>query len=435
MQKKIIALAVAGLVSGAAFAQSNVTIYGNLDIGYVQADVDAGNLTTTAAGITTRTRSNSNLHTTGMQDGALSSNYIGFRGSEDLGNGLKANFQLELGLAEADNLGGDTGPDTAGNMSIRKENLGLSGGFGTFTIGRQTILIDDAWAVGTATLKNNAWGDMYTSAVGGGSRGVSLVGTFHDWRANELMTYVSPNFSGFTAAVQYGSGKFDTDARTTTSFVVPVTFGDSNTEHTNWGLRADYANGPFAAVAAYNSEDNKASTLTGTDAVNAAVYGGGHSSKDSWLIGANYNFGIVKIFGQYFDGERNADAASAAVPFGGLINKSDADISGWELGLHIPVNAQITLAGSYFNTDSDTKVYTAANAVSGVAQHGNGDGSGYQLAALYSMSKRTTAYAMYGHEDADWSAHNYNTGTGAYISSQKASADVDVFGIGLKHTF
>ena len=434
MQKKIIALAVAGLMSGAAFAQSNVTIYGVLDIGYAQAGLDQNNSTTTAAGISTATRSNTDLRSTGVQDGPLQSNRIGLRGTEDLGNGLKALYNVEMGLTEADYFGADSGPDTANAFTFRKQNIGLQGGFGTFTIGRQGVLIDEAWGVGSAGMQNNAYGDMYSSS-NGASRGLSLVGTFNDFRANELITYVSPTFSGFTLAAQFGTGKTDTNAHTSTTLVVPVTYGDAEADHTNWGLRANYANGPFAAVIAYNSEDNKASTLGGTSALNSAVHGGTETKKNAWIIGANYDFGIVKVFGQYFDGSRNGDLASGVVPYAGLVCKADADLTGWELGLHIPVTAQITLAGSYFNTDSSTSAYTAATAVSGTAQRGNGDGSGYQLAALYSMSKRTTAYAMYGHESADWNAHNYNTATGLLISNQKSSADVGIFAVGLRHTF
>jgi len=68
MQKKIIALAVAGLVSGAAFAQSNVTIYGNLDIGYFQGSLD----TSVRAAVTgVKTKTNTDLRSTGFQDGPL----------------------------------------------------------------------------------------------------------------------------------------------------------------------------------------------------------------------------------------------------------------------------------------------------------------------------------------------------------------------------
>ena len=78
MQKKIIALAVAGLVSGVAFAQSNVTIYGVADANYYYASGD-------------------NLSRTGVDSGGLNGSRIGFKGEEALGNGLKAIFTMEYG--------------------------------------------------------------------------------------------------------------------------------------------------------------------------------------------------------------------------------------------------------------------------------------------------------------------------------------------------
>jgi predicted porin len=410
MQKKIIALAVAGLVSGAAFAQSNVTIYGNLDIGYLQGDQNTKNV---AGAVVTKT--NIDQRSTGFQGGALSTNHIGFRGTEDLGNGLKATFNVEMGMTEADILGADSGTDTAGAYTFRKQNLGLSGGFGTVTIGRQNVLIDEAWAVGSAGMKNNAVGDLYSSASGGVGINANA-GQFHDARANEVITYVSPNFSGFTAAVQFGTGKTDTDVNT-------IATGDTKADHTNWGLRADYANGPLALVAAYNSEKNDATSFSDVAIPLQVVVAGSETDKDSWLLGANYNFGIVKVFGQYFDGSRNVDSwaigATRANPA-----RTDMDISGWELGVHVPVTAQITLAGSYFDTSTNWR--TVAAGVGGALTKGDIDGNGYQLAALYSMSKRTTAYAMYGYEKSDMDQN---------ASVNKNDIDGYNFAVGLKHAF
>jgi predicted porin len=426
-------------VSGAAFAQSNVTIYGNLDIGYVQGTYD--NNTRTAGGVVTKT--SADIRSTGVQDGPLSTNHIGFRGSEDLGNGLKASFQLEYGLAESEYFGADTGGDTGNglstagrpnsNMAMRKQNIGLSGGFGSVTIGRQGVLIDEAWGVGSAGMKNNAYGDMYSSAVGGSGNilntlpyfggNTQTTGGFHDTRANELITYVSPNFSGFTAAVQYGKGETD----------VSVTGGTgSNAEHTNWGLRADYANGPLALVAAYNSEKNDNTTVAAVGTVSACAWAVGatgavttngctKTDKNSWLLGANYNFGIVKVFGQYFDGSRSADTYNGTL----LQNaKSNSDMNGWELGVHVPVTAQITLAATYFDTSTNWKTATAA-AVPVVAK-GDVDGKGYQFAALYGFSKRTTAYAMYGWEQADQDTN---------ASLARSNNEIWNVAAGLKHTF
>lgn len=83
MQKKIIALAAAGLVSGAAFAQSNVTVYGIADMSYVNySDASAAGFSSTGQ----------------VQSGQWKGSDFGLKGSEDLGNGLSAIFQQEFGM-------------------------------------------------------------------------------------------------------------------------------------------------------------------------------------------------------------------------------------------------------------------------------------------------------------------------------------------------
>ena len=120
MQKKIIALAVAGLVSGVAFAQTNVTIYGVADVGYTYSQSDRGN------GLS------GDYKFSGLRDGTdngQNGSRIGFKGEEALGNGLKAIFVTELRISQ-----------TEGTQSgvARRTFVGLSSSkFGTFTAGRQ----------------------------------------------------------------------------------------------------------------------------------------------------------------------------------------------------------------------------------------------------------------------------------------------------------
>ena len=115
MQKKLIALAVAGLASTAAFAQSNVTVYGVMDATY---DYVGASQSTAATKVKNDSRVSAN------------SSYLGFKGAEDLGNGLKAVFQIEGNLFN-DNAGGWDG-------SARDTYVGLTGGFGTVVAGTLT---------------------------------------------------------------------------------------------------------------------------------------------------------------------------------------------------------------------------------------------------------------------------------------------------------
>ena len=119
MQKKLIALAVAGLVSGGAFAQSTVTLYGSFDAGVR----NVGNVN--AAGDDVWTMGSS---------GTYNSNRWGLRGSEDIGGGLKARFNLEGGF----NSG--TGAAT-GVLFDRTAWVGLEGSMGSLDFGRQYTVI------------------------------------------------------------------------------------------------------------------------------------------------------------------------------------------------------------------------------------------------------------------------------------------------------
>jgi predicted porin len=176
MQKKLIALAVAGLLAAPAFAQSNVTLYGTLDYGY-----------TSIGSSSTRHTAGGNTHglktRTALDSGVSKFNRIGFRGTEDLGNGLKAVFVLENGLS------GDNQDVGMFNSINRQSYAGLAGNFGTVAFGRQY------------TPQH-----LYSAAVdpfgknGLGALGNSLI---QDVRLNNLGAYISPNWGGFSFVAGY----------------------------------------------------------------------------------------------------------------------------------------------------------------------------------------------------------------------------------------
>ncbi|HNO58064.1 MAG TPA: porin, partial [Accumulibacter sp.] len=139
MQKKLIALAVAGLASGAAFAQTNVTMYGVADAGYVysRGSVANGAVAGTAKPVFS-----------GIQSGLLAGSRIGFKGEEALGNGLKAVFLLEYAL----NIDQNSGIGTSSGLSARQQYVGLAGNWGQLSLGRQYAPGYDATARNDAFL-------------------------------------------------------------------------------------------------------------------------------------------------------------------------------------------------------------------------------------------------------------------------------------------
>lgn len=165
MQKKIIALAVAGLASTAAFAQTNVTVYGIVDLSQAYVAVSGSD---SAQASVLRQDSNSS--------------YIGFKGVEDLGNGLKAVFQLESGV----------NPDaTGGTWANRDSYVGLAGGFGTVVLGNLTHPLRTMGA--NVELMPGAAGLGTTASVTGSILGLK---SGADERAQNAVAYVSPTFFG-----------------------------------------------------------------------------------------------------------------------------------------------------------------------------------------------------------------------------------------------
>ncbi|GHU30279.1 porin [Betaproteobacteria bacterium] len=252
-QKKIIALAVAGLVSGAAFAQTNVTIYGVADIGYNYA------------------KRGDNKYS-GLQDGGdvgLQGSRIGFRGEEALGNGLKAIFTVEFGL----NLG--AGEGTANWSNTRQSYVGLAGNFGSVKFGRQYAPSGE-WLGATSSnsitsvnFSNYFIGNFATLNTGNGSR----------W--NNSIGYESPNFSGFTFRGIYSFHPNDAS-----NVRDSYGYGDATTDGSRYALAARYANGPVYLTAIYQA-------ILTDDAIP------NDDGNKAWAVGGSYDFKVVKVFANY----------------------------------------------------------------------------------------------------------------------------------------
>src|ERR1700760_910310 len=233
MKKSLLALAVLTAVSGAAFAQSSVTLYGKVDLGLV---LDAGG----AAGKSVR-----------LDSGVTGGSRIGFKGVEDLGGGMKAAFQLETGYC-ADSAQGSPNFCTGSNQFMGRQAHGdLTGAFGALSAGRQYSLgfhnlsTIDPFGTGFAGQVNNI---VDPSGI----------------RLNNSVTYSTPNIGGVTASAE-------------------VAFGEQTG---NWqanretGAGLTYASGPAYAG------------FTFYDVSNAA---GNGAARKNYLLGGTYDFGVVKV--------------------------------------------------------------------------------------------------------------------------------------------
>lgn len=258
MQKKIIALAVAGLMSGAAFAQSNVTVYGVADAYWAHGSGNGNDVNV-------------------VNSGGLAGSRLGFKGVEDLGGGLKAVFTLEYALAIDANAG-------VGTAAARQQYVGLSGGFGTVVAGR---LQTPGYNFG---VKYDAHAASLFSPVGQLSDGAnaSISGRDALARQDNSLAYVSPSFGGLTvvAAYTYGTGGEAVDA------------GVAGVEPQNiWALSADYDAGPLSIGFTHHNV-NDFGNASGVDQTENA-------------LGVKYNFGMATLAASYQTQDVDTPAGTA----------------------------------------------------------------------------------------------------------------------------
>lgn len=222
MKKSLIALAVLA-ASGAAMAQSSVTLFGIVDTNFSYID-----------GIGNDNESKYGLGTSGNATSRL-----GFRGVEDLGGGLKASFNFEQGI------NGESGATDAATFQ-RAANMALSGGFGRFQMGRTlnpSFFGVAAWEL-TGTANYSAVGNQF-GYTGQGPR------------TNSLFQYTTPNLGGFSGTLGYimkpdngGNAKYDLNAIYRQGpLVAALSYNKTNTMKGNMALGASYDFG-MAKVAA-----------------------------------------------------------------------------------------------------------------------------------------------------------------------------------------
>jgi predicted porin len=285
MQKKLIAMAVAGLVSGAAFAQSNVTIYGVMDATYDNVSATGA---TQGSGYNYESRGRTTFN----------SSYIGFKGSESIGNGLTAVFQIETGVGEdaTGSFGSLTGTSSTSVLSgstygwaNRDTMVALAGGFGTVAFGNITgptrllgcVMDPNAGATGIGA--NTA----LLGKMGGGSG----AGVF-DQRIANAIAYISPTFSGFYGVIGY----LPNENRSTN-----VT---ADTNISAWTLGGVYGNGPILAGLTWTKAKDdgeagisyaNATTNALTDALLGTVVTPQLSDTSDLRAAFKYDFGVATV--------------------------------------------------------------------------------------------------------------------------------------------
>lgn len=359
MQKKLIALAVAGLVSAPAFAQSNVTIYGLVDVGATYRSDNANS----AIG-----------SKTSIDSGQANGNRLGFRGTEDLGNGLKAGFVLEQGFYV------DQGTGRGDGAFSRQAFVTLGGSFGTVALGRQY------------TFQDNMKGAF--DPFGNGT--VGQIGNTYaaDARYNNMLAYVSPSFSGLTVKLGYSNAAGNNQSGGTTTPSVGSGAGSTNEALGNVGdvraymINPIYNNGPLAVGLSYMQKE-------ANDVPNSA-------ETKAWDLGVSYDFGVVKV----------------SAMLGNTDTDNGQDRDQYMIGLTAPVGKAGAVLASY-NYAEDKSVAGDPNARQ------------WALGYTHSLSKRTGLYAVY----ADISNKDGGLGAAVGDASNGGEGYQEGFQLGLRHSF
>lgn len=275
MKKSLIALAVLA-ASGAALAQSSVTLYGRIDLSVGSEEkINADGVTKMFNG----------------GDGGLTTSRWGLRGSEDLGGGLKASFKLE------NRFNADEG--TSQDPFFKGEStVSLSGGFGEVKFGRSTTVYDDVIALSSSSA-------VFDSAFTPATNGVYKSGGDYSSRFDNKITYLLPAMGGFYAGLDYA---FDEDA------------GKSADK---MALKIGYKAGPLNVALGYQDEKTVAdyTALSASYDFGVASVSGGYVQRSGttatgddseYTIGVNVPFGAFAFSAAYAAGETEISGATTA---------------------------------------------------------------------------------------------------------------------------
>jgi predicted porin len=367
MKKTLVALAA--LASVSAFAQSSVTLYGTID-----------------ASVQNITRIDGAKNGTAYVDGAVSSSVWGLKGSEDLGGGMKANFQ-----AEGDFMSNNGGTHNTG-LFRRGLNAGVAGSAGELTLGIKTNPII-ATAGGMVPVGGNSVTTNLATALG-----------YADFYTKNAVTYTSPSLAGLVVQAQHGLSNNSSNAES---------YGSVN------AISGVYTNGPLTlrAAAQNRRESDNATSSANAGAIAAQTFVTTATSynKKSQLVGATYAVNSALTV------SANRVGSKAATAFGGAYG---AQKNATVLGLGYVVNPALTLGLNAIHAE---------------------DSNLTNVQARYALSKRTTTYAQLTQARNDANGRvNFapvatNTGANPAVDVQGLAGTTgknqSAVGVGIIHTF
>jgi len=407
MQKKLIAVAIAGLASTAAFAQSNVTVYGVADGTFDVIRASSSKAGASAVG---------DANTGNFTRVSSNSSYLGFKGAEALGNGLTAVFQFEGGVRTD---GGSTGFNFD-----RDTFVGVGSGFGTVVLGQLT---------GPTRALGNAL-DVNVGATGIGDN-QALLGKLGNYLVATTANDGTPTLGAACGKSGTCASLFDTRWKNTIAYVSPSFYGASFTgayvtnenrtannaaaklSTSGYDIGLKYVNGPILAGLTYNA------VSVGNNGVAALGATTNHTEVSDLRAGASYDFGIASIRG-IFDKTKASNFSNGTI--GGQGTSADQTVYG--LGGTFNVTPAGKVIGQFYKAQS-LKLNGTTQAQTGAKL--------YELGYEQSLSKRTVLKAVYaGIKNDDNAKYDFGVNaSGAANGTGAAGYTVSGFQVGLRHNF
>ncbi|NBV71589.1 MAG: porin [Burkholderiaceae bacterium] len=426
MKKSLLALAALGAFAGTVHAQSSVTVYGILDLGYLATRGTQGGASSAGTALTTAgTTNGGTLNTSSFNQSNLATSRLGFRGVEDLGGGLSANFVAEIGLTPNSNsFSGSTNSRStplgttyaynATSIDNRQSFVGLSNkGLGTVRIGRQYTPVHEVLCANNAGQCNAIAGDVIYS----GANSSDTLSPFnklddsYQVRASNAVTVRTENIGGFTAAALYSASLRSNEN------AGAVAASQGATDRRMWGANLAFTGVKNLNISgAWQQSAMRRDNAVATDAANVAIGGTLYSLtpgvqaavdlKQSDVFGnISYDFGVVKLALQTV----SLKVTTASVE----TLKKNAN----QLSVTAPVSKTINAWASY----GQGKRTLPTNTTTIV---GDKKFTGFQLGSTYDLSKRSSLYAIYG--------QNYQEKNAAALGSDWKDVQ---YSVGVKHSF
>jgi len=416
MKKSLLALAALSAFAGSAQAQSSVTVYGIIDVGFAKIDGTNG------ADSSVSNRNGAKTAVGAFNSSNLATSRLGFRGVEDIGGGTRASFVAEIGLTPtsngfsgSSNVGssplGATYPHNSNAVDNRQTYLGLGQkGIGEARIGRQYTPVHESMCATNAGQCNGIAGDMiYQGANSSNTRTVANgIGVAAQVRASNAITFRTENIQGFQVSGLYSANNTNVSeqqAATTVTGLGAINYRMQGGNISYTGIKN--LDVRFASQLTTMNRDNAntataANALIGNQWISAtpAVTTIARSAQRDQFASISYDFGVAKVALQQVGLE--VESVNA------LTVKRTAN----QVSVTAPVTKVIGAWASYGQGK-----YKSATA------HTNYNFSGYQAGSTYALSKRTSLYAIYGSATQD----AQTAGNTKYSDTQYA--------IGARHSF